>query len=259
MGVHTLDLEDWLVRDERFDEELALKAELLSTRPSEVFAARPGCEAASAEVLELVTGWLATHPGPTAPPPPAGLHPLDAAGRLVQEDLCLMVADEGRYRLEAASLCFPSHWRLHDKLGHSLATIHAPVPHYAEELAAKVDTFFERLRADRPVRRRNLSIHNHDELFRPEPHESPASFAPDPSGVRRVWLRSERQTLVRLAHTGAVLFTIKTQQCPVAAVRGRPEIARALAAKFGAEARDLAASGATIPFPLWLVGWLEAT
>lgn len=257
MGVHTLDLDDWLIRDERFAEELALKAELLSARPGDVFAARPGCEAVSTEVLELVVDWLAAHPGPHAPPPPPGLHPLDAAGRLVQEDLCLMVATEGRHRLEAASLCFPSHWRLHEKLGHSLATIHAPVPHYAEELAAKVDTFFERLRVDRPVRRRNLSIHNHDQLFRPEPHESPASFAPDPAGVGQVWLRSERQTLVRLPRTDAVLFTIKTQQCRVDALAARPDIARRLAARLRAEQGDLDARGERVPFPRWLPDVLD--
>ena len=102
--------------------------------------------------------WLATH-HPDAPPDhrePRRLgrarHPLDEAGRLVQEDLCVLVERTAATVLEAASLCFPSHWRLHEKLGRSLAAIHAPVPHYAEELEAKVDTFFDRLRVDRPVR-----------------------------------------------------------------------------------------------------------
>ena len=186
------------------------------------------------------------------------MHPLDAAGRTVQEDLCVLIEHEGRYVLEAASLCFPSHWRLHDKLGRSLAAIHSPVPHYAEELEAKVDRFFDRLRVDRPVVRRNLSVHGHDDLYRPEPHESPESFAADASGVDHVWLRSERQTLVRLPGTGAVLFTIKTQLCPVTALRHRPELADALAQKLGAEQPDLASAGDTIPFPPWLIPWLES-
>ena len=161
------------------------------------------------------------------------------------------------YTLEAASLCFPSHWRLHEKLGRSLAAIHAPVPHYAEELEAKVDTFFGRLRVDRPVVRRNLSIHCHDDLHRPEPHESPDSFAPDASGVDEIWLRSERQTLVRLPRTDAVLFTIKTQLCPVTALHHRPELAIDLAARLAAEQADLTTRGDTIPFPPWLIPWLE--
>ena len=186
------------------------------------------------------------------------MHPLDAAGRLVQEDLCVMVRGADGYRLEAASLCFPSHWRLHDKLGRNLAAIHAPVPHYAEELEAKVDTFFDRLRVDRPVMRRNWSIHSHDDLFRPEPHESPDSFAPDASGIDQVWLRSERQTLVRLPRTDAVLFTIKTQQCPMAALAARPDLAARLAARLLPSSPTSTAQGHTVPFPPWLIPWLES-
>ena len=168
----------------------------------------------------------------------------------------MMASDQG-YRLEAASLCFPSHWRLHDKLGRSLAAIHAPVPHYAEELERKVDTFFDRLRSDRPVQRRNWSIHNHDELFVPGPFESPGSFAPDADGVGQVWLRSERQTLLRLPRTGAVLFTIKTQHCPIVAVTARPDIAASLADVLRAQAIDLSRRGDRVPFPGWLPDWLD--
>lgn len=279
MGIRALDLDGWLVLDDRFDAELDLKHRLLSVRPDDVFAARPDALDASTEVLDLVTAWLATHhpdlpphPEPVAGTGPLGTdratgsggsgatgerHPLDVAGRMVQEDLCVLLEHDGRYRLEAASLCFPSHWRLHEKLGRSLAAIHAPVPHYDEELAAKVDRFFDRLRADRPVVRRNLSIHCHDDLYRPEPHESPESFGPDARGVDQVWLRSERQTLVRLPRTGAVLFTIKTQLCPMTTLRQRPDLAVALANKLSAEQADLSSRGDTIPFPPWLIPWLE--
>ena len=121
--------------------------------------------------------------------------------------------------------------------------------HYASELEAKVDTFLERLRPERPVVRRNLSIHDHDELFRPEPHESPDSFAPDVSGLDQVWLRSERQTLVRLPETGAVLFTIKTQQCPMAVLAQRREVAWALAVKLRALEPELGRPGRDDPLP----------
>ena len=259
MGLRTLDLATWLLVDEGREAELARKRELLTARPEDVVAARSGTEAAGGEVLDLVVAWLGRHHRRldrkvSAEPT---LHPLDAAGRLVQEDLCLMMASDQGYRLEAASLCFPSHWRLHDKLGRSLAAIHAPVPHYAEELERKVDTFFDRLRSDRPVQRRNWSIHNHDELFVPGPFESPGSFAPDADGVGQVWLRSERQTLLRLPRTGAVLFTIKTQQCPIVAVTARPDIAASLADVLRAQAIDLSRRGDRVPFPGWLPDWLD--
>jgi len=273
MGLHPLDLDTWLVLDDRFEAELALKRRLLAERHDEVFEARPGSEPAGQEVLELIRAWLATHGEPlprfsqplprlSAEPAAAaggGLHPLDEAGRLVQEDLCLMIESDGHHLLAAASLCFPSHWRLSEKMGRSLAAIHSPVTHYDQELEARVDHFFERLRPERPMWRRNLSIHNHDQLFRPEPHESPRSFAPDESGLDQVWLRSERQTLVRLPHTGAVLFTIKTQHCPLSVLTQRPDIAQALAIKLAAMEPDMAVTGESAPFPTWLVSWLRRT
>jgi hypothetical protein len=106
-------------------------------------------------------------------------------------------------------------WKLPDKLGSSLADVHGPVPAYADELAARVDRFLDRLRPDRPVWRRNWLIHDSPELHLPAP--PPPSDAPleVPDGL---WLRSERQTLRRLPTTGAVLFTIRTQQVPLAVV-----------------------------------------
>jgi hypothetical protein len=256
MGTRAHDERDWLVVDERRDTELALKRRLLSERHDDVFAALPSCAPAADETLELVVDWLRRHdrPRPSAPSDEA-CHPLDHAGRLVQEDLCLMVPDDaGAVVLAGGSVCFPSHWRLVDKLGRPAAAIHAPVPHYDDELRDRVDRFLERLRPERSVQRRNLSVHNHDDLYAPEPHESPASFTDDPTDV---WLRSERQTLRRLPRTGAVLFTIKTQQCRLVEVTDRPDLADRLAAKLAAIATDSRARGDEPPFPTWLPDWLR--
>ena len=170
MGTRPLDLDRWLILDASFDHELALKTRLLNEHHDEVVATLPGSEPGSQESLDLIGAWLAAR-GHAAASPPDGVHPIDAAGRLVQEDLCLVEEQDGSWIMTAASVCFPSHWRIREKLGRSVATIHGPVHHYDEELRTRVDNFFTRLRVDRPVWRRNVSIHNHDELFRPEPHE----------------------------------------------------------------------------------------
>lgn len=256
MGVRPLDLDDWLVFDDDSPAELALKAELLAARPSEVFLAEPGSEAAGAEVLDLVTAWCGAHGHPaTAPPPDPGRHPLDAAGRLVPEDLCVLEERDGRAVLTAASVCFPSHWRIGEKLGRSVAAIHAPVHHYAAELETKVDTFLRRLTPERPVVRRNVSVHDHADLFRPEPPETYDGFL---GAVDDLWLRSERQTLLRLPATGAILFTIKTQQCPVPALAARPQVCRDLAVRDGALEAELARTGEPAHVPTGWVPWLEA-
>jgi hypothetical protein len=253
MGTRAHDEHDWLLVDDRRDVELAHKARLLAERHDDVFGALPACEPAAEETLELVTGWLGEAERAPGADDGSG-HPLDRAGRLVQEDLCVMAPDRtGELVLAGGSVCFPSHWRLADKLGLPAAAIHAPVPHYDEELRARVDRFFDRLRPGRGVQRRNLSVHNHEELFAPEPHESPASFTDDPHDV---WLRSERQTLRRLPRSGAVLFTIKTQQCRVVDVTDRPDLCRRLAEKLTSVAADAEARHDEPPFPTWLPAWL---
>jgi hypothetical protein len=220
MATRNLDLVDWLIVDEDRDRDLMRKAVLLDERHDEVFAAldAPAVGAASIEVLELVVAATG------AEAVPSDLHPLDAAGRLVQEDLCLMVLRDGGPHLDAASLCFPSYWRLADKLGRPMADVHGPVAHYDEELAAKVDTFLQRLRPDRPVWRRNWSIHDDPSYFLPDP--TPPRDVTPPDGL---YLRSERQTLRRLTSAEVVLFTIRTQQVPLAALADRPDVARRLA------------------------------
>jgi ribosomal protein S18 acetylase RimI-like enzyme len=225
MGLARVPEAEWLVLDGERPAELAERRRLLAERHDEVFAALPGTEAAGAEVLGLVTAWLAARGHDEAPLD--GVHPLEAAGRLVQEDLVLMVERDGDLHLDAACLCFPSHWRLADKLGRPTGTVHQPVPGYQDELAARVDRFLTRLRPGVVTARRNWSV-----------HESPALFAPVPAPPvpgADLWLRSERQTLRRLADSGAVLFTIRVQQAPFVSLAHRPDVARRLAARLRAQ------------------------
>ncbi len=263
MGLARVGADRWLVVDDARHAELAERRRLLAERHDEVFAALPGTDAASAEVLALVRAWLETHqPDLALPPDPPAVHPLEAAGRLVQEDLCLMVERDGadhpdRAHLDAACLCFPSHWRLADKIGRPAAEVHGPVPRYAKELSARVDRYLARLRPDVIGVRRNWSVHESPELFAPEP---PRSFAPLPVGAVAdgLWLRSERQTLRRLPASGAVLFTIRVQQVAMGALATRPDVAARLAARLRAQPAELSAMGVPGPQLDPLLGWLDS-
>ena len=199
--------------------DLATKAALLRERHDEVFAAIDSDEVRAASIEVLASVEEAS--GATGD---RALHPLDAAGRLVQDDLCVLVLRDGAAHLDAASLCFPSYWRLADKLGRPVAAVHGPVPHYADELGVKVDAFMQRLRPGRPVWRRNWSIHDDPTFFLPTNTE-PRDVVP-PDGL---YLRSEWQTLRRLTSSAAVLFTIRTQQVPLRVLETRPALARAMA------------------------------
>ena len=116
------------------------------------------------------------------------------------DDVCLLAPERG-WPFAAGAVLFPSHWHLRDKIGRPLLEVHGRVPGYP---AGQVDRFLDRLRPGQVVWRRNALFHRNGELH-----------APVPTPGDRWWIRSERQTLRRLPRTGAVLFTIATDTCPL--------------------------------------------
>lgn len=277
MGTHASG-DGWLTVEPHDADLLAAKRRVLAEHHDEAVAALPGTDEAAATALAAVTAWreLSRRPGDAAPAPRAGagpvtpvapVAPLDAAGRLVAEDLCLLVpgasvsvtaAPERGWVLGAGSVCFPSHWRLRDKLGLPTAAIHEPVPHYADELAARVDRFLARLAPGRSVWRRNWTVHTDPELFVPEPPPAPDPPVTGADAGERLWLRSERQALVLLARYRAVLFTIRTDQAPLGVTAGDPALCGRLADAVAAWSPGLVAyrGGEAVRRPL--LAWLRA-
>ena len=168
----------------------------------------------------------------------------------------LMVPHADGYHLDAAVLCFPSHWRLLDKLGGSATAIHGPVPRYEDDLAEKVDRVLDRLRPGVIVARRNWSVHGDDELHAPIPPEDPDPVAVGAVG-EELWLRSERQTLRRLPESGAVLFTIRVQQAPFTAFGDHRAAARRLADRLDAQPAELTEMNGLAPHRSAVVTWLR--
>lgn len=257
MGLGRVDEASWLLPDDQRDDQLALRARLLAERPDDVFAALPGTEAACAEVLELVLAWERAHRSDLATRAlDPHHHPLEAAGRRTQEDLVVMAPHHGRYHLDAAILCFPSHWRLADKLGGDATAIHDPVPGYRSDLAARVDRFLDRLAPGVVVARRNWSVHDSPELFAPRPPADPRPATVD-EVPDRLTLRSERQTLRRLGASGAVLFTIRVQQAPFGVLADAPTVAAAFAKRLRAQPTELTAMNGIAPHRAAALAWLD--
>ncbi len=213
-----------------------------------MFATTPGSDAARTETLATVVAILARrHPswftvdghgvanhltGETWSTTHPEHDPLETAGRLVQEDLCLIDTAAEHPVLAAAILCAPSRWRLSDKIGRPLADVHAAVPLYADRLANPVDRFMNHLRPGKLARRLNWSIVDDGALFQQggkhrterDPSITPANCP------TRLFLRVERQTLMRLPASGAVLFGIRVHSYPLARVLAVPGAAPTLAA-----------------------------
>lgn len=253
MGTRAIDEDGWFLLDEHGPEELALRSRLLVERPDDVFACLPGAEAACAETLEVVGGWLRDRGHDLSDHP----HPLAAAGLSVQDDLCVMERDAAGWRFTAGMLCFPSYWKLHEKLGHTQEVVHGPVPHFATDLAARMNLFFDRLVPGRIVSRRNWGFSRVPLLFAPD------VSVPEPPGagvgVERLWVRSERQTLRRLPRSGAVLFGIRVQLAPIAALAAYPDVCGRLAAAIDGWSPELLESrgGRHGDVPA-VSGWLRA-
>jgi hypothetical protein len=224
-GLVPLDEGAWLCRDETFGAKMALRDRLVAERRAAVRSLLPEGEEAAAELLAVVLAALARDPGydmraqavqrPDGVAVPTGGDPLAVLGRLVEEDFCLLQGAAGAHRLTGGILCFPARWTLAEKLGRGLEGIHGPVPFYPGALAPRVQRVFDAIRPDRPLWRANWLVYPAPDLFQPA---SEAVKVPRDFAVPVLWLRVERQTLSRLPVTGAVVFSIRTEVSPLAAL-----------------------------------------
>jgi hypothetical protein len=273
MGIKALDLQEWIEIDRRFTEQLAERRQLLDERRSEVLAGLPESGPGQRELLALLLEHLPKRFPEHYRPVDGGIEnlatgerfafaawddtPLELAGRLVQEDLCLMQRGDAGYRLVAALLCFPAHWRLADKLGRPLQVIHEPVPGFGERLADPVDRFFANVQVARPVWRVNWSLVDAPTLFRPPEHRgNPRPISAEQAG-RQLWLRVERQTLRRLPRSGDVVFGIHTYVDPLEDAIDSPQAAQALAARIREMPDAMARYKSILPIRAPLLAWLD--
>jgi len=224
-GMRPIGPDDWMFVDEVYGAQMRLRETLLATRRGDVVAVQPDAEAAAREVLEITLDVLSRRAGfnlspdsvrcPDARDVPVDRgDPLGTVGRLLQEDVCILEKEADEHVLTGAVLVFPSGWTLSQKLGRPLLRIHQPVPEYDGDVAKRVQRLFDGLRTGRPLMRSNLLWHGEPMLFAPRTEENPR----DPAADMPPYLRSERQCLVRLPRTGAVIFTIHTTVIETAAL-----------------------------------------
>lgn len=208
----------WIVVDEAYGAQMAERARLWRDCRGAVTAALPGSGDAQEELREVVLealpeGFVRDGPAVTCPDGrrvTVDGPPFEALNRLLQEDLLLLDRRGGEHVLIAGLLCFPSHWTLSEKIGRPLSRIHAPVPDYDAALAGRVQRLFDRVPPGRPMWRANMLPHDAAVLHSPRPEAAPRR-----AGTRLRYLRSERQTVLRLPRTGAVLFAVHTWILPL--------------------------------------------
>lgn len=224
-GIQPLKPEAWLWVDEAYAGQMAERRRLLSERRGEVLALDPGARPAVDELLEVALGL--------APPGfvveadavrcPDGARvtldatdPLGTLGRVFQQDFCLMEKRGDQHVLTGAVLCFPASWRLEEKFMRPLTAIHDPVEAYGPDIARRVQRLFDGVQPGRPLWRFNCLYYDDPALHQPRSQEA-RRVPVDPKTAP--FLRSERQCILRLPRTRAVVFSIHTYVVARARVR----------------------------------------
>ncbi|MCC5986969.1 MAG: DUF3445 domain-containing protein [Pararhodobacter sp.] len=218
-GIQPLDMEDWLRIDEAYAAQMAERERLIATIPDKVHALLPQAEEAARELAAMIAERLPsfgfTRQGAAWRCPDGRLvseapdAPLLTLGRLVQEDLCILQpGPEGSHILTGAVLCFPASWTLAEKIGRNLIGIHNPVTEYDDTLARRVQRLFDAIHPERPLWRANALAYADPALYQPRREGETRQQGNGQGG----YLRSERQCLLRLPRTGAVVFSIHTYQ-----------------------------------------------
>ncbi len=236
MGLAPLAIENWIEFDGEAGSQLRQRAELLRTDRDQVLQYLDEAEAACLQLnrvlrkhlIQFLPGEVSgrvdeirvREAGVVLAEPQTGLEALEQLAHLAQEDFCVLSSGD-QLRLIAGLVCFPSHWRLAEKIGQTSDEIHSAVPGFQQRLSVPTNAVLEKLLPERPVWRINWTIHDSDTLHTPGPKSFPEGL--DANGVlESTWLRIERQTLRRLPETGAVVFTIRTYQQRMADVVRNP-------------------------------------
>jgi hypothetical protein len=217
---------DWLLVSDSYAAQMAERARLLQARSGDVLACLPCARAAAAELLDEVLrdlparGFGVTRTAITCPDGREvaldRTRPLQTLGLVLQEDICILQKPAGaaEHVLTGAVLCFPSSWTLAEKLGKPLLRIHAPVASYDARMGARVQRMFDAIRPEQPLWRANLLRYSNPALYQPRPENAPKDKRDDGD-----FIRSERQCLLRLPISRAVVFSIHTAQVRPASLR----------------------------------------
>lgn len=176
----------------------------LRSEPGKYAALLPPGEPLLAEVLQLAQDWNGFPPLGSAAP----WSTLLALGEFWDADYLLLKAETGGdIRLYGGCLCFPSSWRLTDKIGKPIEFIHGPVPGLNKSIGPGIHKFLAGLKPGVASLRQNWGLARSAELNHHPDLNLPRLDAD--THADEVWLRVEYQALVALPRSGGILFGIR--------------------------------------------------
>lgn len=147
--------------------------------------------------------------------------PLHFLGSQVQADLVFLDQRDKALWLDAGVVTFAADWSVGFDVGMNFTEIHSPVPRVNEEkIISRAEHFLMSLQPGEAFRRTNWTM-SIDRRLDTSTETYPnwagdrGTIALDPALPERVHLRVEVQHLIRLPHSGAILFPIRTYLLPL--------------------------------------------
>jgi len=190
--------------------------------------------------------------------------PLGFLGTQMQEDVALLDQREGALWLDAGVVTFAADWSMGFDVGMRFLEIHGPVPRVHEEgIAARAQQFMMRLQPGEAFRRTNWTmgvdrrLDTSTETY-PEWGPDRTEIVEDPALAERVHLRVEVQHIIRLPHSGAVMFLIRSYLEPLSALAAVPAWRDTLARVLRELPRDMADYKGISTYRLPAADWLES-
>lgn len=151
-----------------------------------------------------------------------------ALGMSLEPDFVLLAPDgAGVFRVVAGCVCFPSSWRLEEKVGLTVAEVHTVVPGLNAALAMPIEKLLAGLKPGKSWGRSNWGLSGSPQLDQHPHHGLPAIAAN--AAPEAIWLRQEHQLLAALPGGEGVVFGIRIEQTTIAEVLQLPEWSHCLA------------------------------
>jgi len=156
LGLNAIDDSEWIHYESDFADRIIQKQTLIEELGREVLDALPSSLAAQKELLYLLLEYIRLHHTDKFSVTNSGViskrnnknyiiadyenNPLELVSYLSADDYCLLEEDGEDYKLVAASVCAPTWWKLSEKIGKPLASIHEPIMNLEENIGRMIQT-----------------------------------------------------------------------------------------------------------------------
>jgi hypothetical protein len=220
---------DFFQASKQHEALIAQRRHWLESAPAACVALLPEGVPLLDETICLAHSIGALPPGIPVPSSPAlsSSEQLLKMGVLWEPDFLLLRPGlDGRLRLMAGCVCFPSSWSLEEKIGRPLEDIHSVVPGLNTSIGPQIHRFLAKLRPNVGWLRGNWGLSRSPELNQHPSHNLPR--LDETIHVDEVWVRIEHQLLAALPDSSGVLFGIRILTQPLREVRSDPTLSSRL-------------------------------